>query len=179
MAVDGGEDLGGGVVEADVADGGFWHAESGEGFSVSDCVGDGDGEGGFSGFGEAGEEDEGVLDEEGFGSVGAGVELEALRLNLLEAMGGGSAGAVGVAGERELLAWLLFGIVVFGPEVGVLGLVGVVVFDHHFIGDVFRGLSTILGRYSFVAVRYLPERKEQVRRCTGFGLIFPYLEYLL
>ena len=84
MAVDGGEDFGGGVVEADVSDGGFGQAESGEGFSVDDGVGKGDGEGGFSRFGEAREEDEGVFDEEGFGSVGAGVGAEVLRFYLVE-----------------------------------------------------------------------------------------------
>ena len=131
MAVDGGEDFGGGVVEADVADGGFGQAESGEGFSVDDGVGEGDGEGGFSGFGEAGEEDEGVFDEESFGSVGAGVGAEVRRFDLLELVGGGSVGSVGVAGEGEFLARLLFWVVVFGPEFGVLGFVGVVVVDHH------------------------------------------------
>ena len=60
-------------------------------------------------------------------------------------VGGGSAGAVGVAGERELLAWLLVWVVVFGPEVGVLGLVGVVVFDDHYIGDELGGSSTTFG----------------------------------
>jgi hypothetical protein len=64
VAVDGGEDFGGGVVEADVADGGFGQTESGEGLSVNDGVGKGDGEGGFAGFGKSGEEDEGVFDEE-------------------------------------------------------------------------------------------------------------------
>ncbi len=129
MAVDGGEDFGGGVVEADVADGSFGQAESGEGFSVDDGVGEGDGEGGFSGFGEAGEEDEGVFDEEGFGSVGAGVGVEVLRFDLLELVAGGSGFAVGVAGEGEF----------FGLE-----FVGIVVFDHHLLGDVFGGLSTRL-----------------------------------
>ena len=154
MAVDGGEDFGGGVVEADVADGGFRQTESCKGFSVDDCICDSDGEGGFSGFGEAGEEDEGVFDEEGFGSVGAGVGVEVLRFDLLELVGGGSVGAVGVAddgefvGSLEAFRWSLFGfvgVVVFGPEVGVLGFVGFVVFDHHFIGDVFGGLSTMYG----------------------------------
>ncbi len=142
MAVDGGEDFGGGVVEADVADGGFGQTESGEGFSFDDGIGEGHGEGSFSGFGEAGEEDEGVFDEEGFGPVGAGVGAEVLRFDLLELVAGGSGFAVRVAGEGDFLAWLLFWVVVFGPEVGVLGLVGVVVFDHHSIGDDFGVLST-------------------------------------
>jgi hypothetical protein len=43
------------------------------------------------------------------------------------------------------LVALHFWVVVFGPEVGVLGLVGVVVFDHHCTGEVFRGLSTMFG----------------------------------
>ncbi len=139
MAVDGGEDFGGGVVETDVADGGFGQAESGEGFSVDDGVGESDGKGGFSGFGEAGEEDEGVFDEKGFGSVGAEVGAEVLRFDLLELVAGGGGFAVGVAREGEFLVSLLFWVVVFGPEVGVLGFV---VFDHHFIGDDFGGLST-------------------------------------
>ena len=78
MAVNGGEDFGGGVVKADVADGSFGHAESGEGFTFDDGFCKGDSEGGFSRFGEAGEEDERVFDEEGFGSVGAGVGVEVL-----------------------------------------------------------------------------------------------------
>ncbi len=129
MAVDGGEDLGGGVVEADEADGGFGQAESGEGFSVDDGVGNSDGKGGFSGFGETGEEDKGVFDEEGFGSVGAGVGAEVLRFDLLELVGGGAVGSVGVAGEGEFLG---------------LEFVVVVVFDHHLLGDAFGGLSTRL-----------------------------------
>lgn len=84
VAVNGGEDFGGGVVEAYVADGLLLVSESGEGFSVDDGVGEGDGEGGFSGLGESGEEDKGVGDEEVFVAVGAGVAVEVRGFDLLE-----------------------------------------------------------------------------------------------
>ena len=145
VAVDCGEDFGGGVVEADVADGGFGDIETGEGFTFGDGAGEGYGKGGFSGLGETGEEDQRVFDEEGFGSVGARVGVEVLRFDLLELVVCGSVGAVGVADKGDFLVALHFWVVVFGPEVGVLGLVGVVVFDHHCTGEVFRGLSTMFG----------------------------------
>ncbi len=79
-------------------------------------------------------------------------------------VGGWSAGSVGVAGEGEFLDLLLFWEVVFGPEVGVLGLVGVVVFDHHLIGDVVGGLSTTSGVLRVVDDTFSPGTSRRPKR---------------
>ena len=57
VAVDGGEDFAGGVVEADVADGLLVERESAEGFSLGDGFSEGDGDGGFADLWGSGEQD--------------------------------------------------------------------------------------------------------------------------
>ncbi len=93
VAVDGGEDFAGGVVEAEVADGLFLQLESTEGLALGDGFSEGDGDGGFSDLRGSGKEDEAVLYPELLVSVGAAVGLEAFGFDLMEGVGDGERGA--------------------------------------------------------------------------------------